>query len=96
MDDGPLDEQMEDVEEKVESLPLSADERRVLELYDRLQQLQLEIAIIKAQSSISPGEFPECPFSYFPFPARETSLTRPRSSGGRFTRRFSNGARRAS
>lgn len=50
--DEPQDEQMGEVEEKVETLPLSADERRVLELYDRYQQLQLEIAIMKAQSSI--------------------------------------------
>ncbi|KAK3180340.1 hypothetical protein K4F52_008311 [Lecanicillium sp. MT-2017a] len=50
--DEPQDEQMGEVEEKVQTLPLSADERRVLELYDRYQQLQLEIAIMKAQSSI--------------------------------------------
>ncbi|KAG5924936.1 hypothetical protein E4U42_004507 [Claviceps africana] len=31
-------------------LPLSEDEKRVLELYDRLQQLRLEIAIMNAQS----------------------------------------------
>ena len=63
MDDSQ-DEQMEDVEEKVEALPLSVDERRVLELYDKLQHLQLEIAIIKAQSSINPCELPSCPFIF--------------------------------
>lgn len=30
-------------------LPLSEDETKVLELYDRLQELRLEIAIINAQ-----------------------------------------------
>ncbi|TQV99746.1 hypothetical protein V2A60_005186 [Cordyceps javanica] len=49
MDD---DERMEDVEAAREPpLPLSEDERQVLELYDRLQQMQLEIAIIKAQKA---------------------------------------------
>ena len=36
-------------------LLLSRDERRVLELHDRLQQLQLEIALITAQNSYVPG-----------------------------------------
>ena len=36
-------------------LPLSSDEQRVLELYDTLQQLRLEIAIINAQASHSSG-----------------------------------------
>ena len=35
-------------------LPLADDERRVLELHDRLQQLQLEIALITAQNSYVP------------------------------------------
>ena len=35
-------------------LPLSDDERRVLELHGRLQQLQLEIALITAQNSYVP------------------------------------------
>lgn len=39
-------------EQQSETLLLSDDERRVLELYDKLQQLQLEVAIINAQSSI--------------------------------------------
>ena len=43
------DETMLDNEEdKVEILPLSEDERRVLELYDRLHQLQLEVAVLNA------------------------------------------------
>ncbi|ETS86914.1 hypothetical protein PFICI_00742 [Pestalotiopsis fici W106-1] len=37
------------------SLPLSEDEKRVLELYDRLQQLQLEIALITAQKNYTPS-----------------------------------------
>lgn len=36
-------------------LPLSTDERKVLELWDRLQELQLEIAIINSQNSLQPG-----------------------------------------
>ncbi|KGQ12726.1 hypothetical protein BBAD15_g1525 [Beauveria bassiana D1-5] len=48
MDD---DEPMEDAEATREpQLPLSEDERQVLELYDKLQQIDLEIAIIKAQN----------------------------------------------
>ncbi|KAI5925327.1 centromere protein H (CENP-H)-domain-containing protein [Camillea tinctor] len=35
-------------------LLLSADEKRVLELYDRLQQLQLEIALLNAQKNYVP------------------------------------------
>ncbi|CEJ82640.1 hypothetical protein VHEMI02690 [[Torrubiella] hemipterigena] len=47
----PYDEIMEEVEVELppETLPLSDDEQRVLELYSKLQQLQLEIAIINAQ-----------------------------------------------
>lgn len=47
------DEPMEDTTESSyeQQLPLSADERQVLELYDKLQQIQLEIAILKAQTS---------------------------------------------
>lgn len=37
-------------------LPLSQDEKRVLELYDKLQQLQLEIALITARKDYTPGE----------------------------------------
>lgn len=37
-------------------LLLSDQEKRVLELYDRLQQLQLEIALINAHNSYVPGE----------------------------------------
>ncbi|KAI1494385.1 centromere protein H (CENP-H)-domain-containing protein [Biscogniauxia mediterranea] len=35
-------------------LLLSADEKRILELYDRLQQLQLEIALLNAQKNYVP------------------------------------------
>ena len=38
------------------NLPLmTADENRVLELYDRLEELQLEIALLKAQGVLSQG-----------------------------------------
>ncbi|KAH0595583.1 hypothetical protein MHUMG1_06758 [Metarhizium humberi] len=46
------DEQHDEVEAR---LPLSEDEQRVLDLYDQLQQLRLEIAIITAQSSYKPA-----------------------------------------
>lgn len=43
------DEAMTGVDGGDSRLPLSEDETRVLELYDRLQELRLEIAIINAQ-----------------------------------------------
>ncbi|OAA42618.1 Centromere protein Cenp-H [Metarhizium rileyi] len=45
------DEQGDEVDAR---LPLSEDEQRVLDLFDQLQQLRLEIAIINAQSSYRP------------------------------------------
>jgi hypothetical protein len=45
---------MEVSTEQEDLLLLSEDERRVLELYDRLQQLQLEIALITAQKNHIP------------------------------------------
>jgi hypothetical protein len=46
-------------EEAVEPSPLllSDDEKRVLELYDRLQQLQLEVAMLTSQKNFVPGKF---------------------------------------
>lgn len=38
-----------------ETLRLSEDEKKILDLYDRLQKLQLEIALITAQKSYLPG-----------------------------------------
>ena len=35
-------------------LPLADNEKRILDLYDRLQQLQLEVALINAQNSYQP------------------------------------------
>ena len=34
---------------------LTGDEKRILELYDRLEELQLEIALLKAQGVLSQG-----------------------------------------
>ena len=52
-------EEMEGVESsnpKSSSPPLmTEDEKRVLELYDRLEELQLEIALLKAQGVLSQG-----------------------------------------
>lgn len=45
----------------VQSPPLmTEDEKRVLEVYDRLEQLQLEIALLKAQGVLSQGESSIC------------------------------------
>lgn len=52
------DEQRDEVEAR---LPLSEDEQRVLDLYDQLQQLRLEIEIINAQSSYKPSIAELCP-----------------------------------
>lgn len=38
-----------------EPLLLSDEEKRALELYDKLQQLQLEIALITTQKNYAPG-----------------------------------------
>ncbi|KYK56880.1 hypothetical protein DCS_03886 [Drechmeria coniospora] len=56
--DDPQSEDTADGDNGAESqsrLPLSADEQRVIQLYDQLQQLRLEIAIIKAQALPSPS-----------------------------------------
>ncbi|KAI1872990.1 uncharacterized protein JN550_003864 [Neoarthrinium moseri] len=54
MDSEPRDGAAE--EHKPSQLLLSEDEGRVLELYDRLQHLQLEIALITAQKNFEPGD----------------------------------------
>ena len=55
-----LADQMEGVEATssgAQSQPLMTEqEKRVLELYDRLEELQLEIALLKAQGVLSVGE----------------------------------------
>ncbi|KAK0392813.1 hypothetical protein NLU13_2308 [Sarocladium strictum] len=45
-----MEELMPDADPAASHLPLSEDEHKVLALYDRLQELRLEIAIINAQS----------------------------------------------
>ncbi|KAF9766856.1 hypothetical protein IL306_000687 [Fusarium sp. DS 682] len=47
---------MVDRHEEMSHLPISEDEAKVLELYDRIQELRLEIAIINAQKSHQPDE----------------------------------------
>ncbi|KAH7269807.1 centromere protein H (CENP-H)-domain-containing protein [Fusarium redolens] len=42
---------MVDSHEEISHLPISEDEAKILELYDRIQKLRLEIAIINAQKS---------------------------------------------
>lgn len=49
-------EEMEGVEADSKTLLLTPDEKRVLEIYDRLEELQLEIALLKAQGILSQGE----------------------------------------
>ncbi|KAB8291138.1 hypothetical protein EYC80_009826 [Monilinia laxa] len=39
--------------------PLSDQEKRILEVYDKLEELQVEIALLKAQGVISSRDFPE-------------------------------------
>jgi len=55
-----LVEEMEGVEiagaEKQSPPLLTEDEKRILEVYDRLEELQLEIALLKAQGVLSLGE----------------------------------------
>ncbi|KAL5618640.1 hypothetical protein FOVSG1_000862 [Fusarium oxysporum f. sp. vasinfectum] len=47
---------MLDGHEEMSHLPISEDEAKILELYDRIQELRLEIAIINAQKSHQPEE----------------------------------------
>lgn len=51
-----VDELMTDGHDDEPHLPLSPDEVRVLALYDRLQELRLEVAIINAQKSRQTGK----------------------------------------
>jgi hypothetical protein len=48
---------MVDSHEEISHLPISEDEAKILELYDRIQELRLEIAIINAQKSHQLGQF---------------------------------------
>lgn len=51
-DEAHPDDVMQDetaTEEQARLPPLSPDEQRALELYDRLQELRLEMAIVQAQ-----------------------------------------------
>ncbi|KAI6783733.1 uncharacterized protein J7T54_001609 [Emericellopsis cladophorae] len=51
--DASQDQPMQEAPEEVSStLPVSVDEQRALDLYDKLQELRLEIAIINAQKSL--------------------------------------------
>jgi hypothetical protein len=57
-----LVEEMEGVEltsmEKQSPPLLTEDEKRILDVYDRLEELQLDIAHLKAQGVLSQGELP--------------------------------------
>jgi hypothetical protein len=46
-------EKMEGVEHDL----INEDEKRVLEVYDRLESLQLEIALLRAQGVLSKGAY---------------------------------------
>jgi len=53
-----LAEDMEGLEVSNLETPLMTDqERRILDAYDRLEELQLEIALLKARGVISQGMF---------------------------------------
>lgn len=52
-----IDHPMANGQDEASHLPISEDEEKVLALYDRIQQLRLEIAIINAQRSHQPGLF---------------------------------------
>lgn len=52
----PADHPMADAAEQESTLQVSDDEQKALELWDRLQELQLEIAIINAHNSDQLGE----------------------------------------
>ncbi|KAI1397317.1 centromere protein H (CENP-H)-domain-containing protein [Hypoxylon fuscum] len=45
----------DEITETPAPLPLSGDEKRILELHDRLQQLQLEIALLTSQKNYDPS-----------------------------------------
>jgi len=49
----PHPEKMEGVEHDL----INEDEKRVLEVYDRLESLQLEIALLRAQGVLSKGAY---------------------------------------
>lgn len=50
-----LDQTMTDKLDKESYLPLTEGEEKVLALYDRLQELRLEIAILNAQQAYRNG-----------------------------------------
>lgn len=52
-------QEMEDVEMSDAQVPplMTEDEKRILDVYDRLEELQLEIALLKAQGVLSRGGF---------------------------------------
>ncbi len=47
--------EMTEAETQVPPL-MTADEKRILDVYDRLEELQLEIALLKAQGVLSKGK----------------------------------------
>lgn len=68
-------DEMEGVE--VESTPLlTAEEKRVLDVYDRLEELQLEIALLKAQGVLSQGRFTILPPKYALLPTLQILLAK--------------------
>lgn len=63
------------VEQDADPLPVSPTEQRALELYDQIQELRLEIAIIKAQQSMQGTHFECVQVTKYTL---SKSLTRPR------------------
>lgn len=53
--DEPQDQKIADQAADAPSLLFSDDEQRVLALYDELRDLEVKVALIKAQQSYAPG-----------------------------------------
>ncbi|RTE69307.1 hypothetical protein BHE90_016312 [Fusarium euwallaceae] len=65
-----IDQPMANGQDEASHLPISEDEEKILALYDRIQELRLEIAIINAQRSHQPDE----PSSFTPEETRRAQL----------------------
>lgn len=60
-----LDQPMTNGTDEASHLPISEDESKILALYDQLQELRLEIAIINAQRLHESGLNLLCPLSSY-------------------------------
>lgn len=51
------DDKMEGVEMGIDAPVLNEQEKRILDVYDRMEELQFEIALLKAQGVLSNGTY---------------------------------------